>query len=113
MKERCVYLRVHLPRWGLERVVETDREDLVLALVDLATWDGSTTRLDRLVGRGSLRMRLVVGDHVSELKLYFLRQVKTYPKSIGVRAHVKVKVALVGICHALTRELDTTADVEP
>lgn len=37
-------------RWGLERVVETDREDLVLALVDLATWDGCTTRLDRLVG---------------------------------------------------------------
>ena len=100
-------------RSALERVVEADGEDLILAGVDLATRECDAKGRLSSVGTDGLLVIAVAGDHIGEVQLGFLREVQADAETVGSGAHVEVDVALISIAHPLARDLHTAADVEP
>ena len=62
----------------LERVVEADREDLILARVDLLRRERDAKGGLRSVRLDLLRVILVGRDHIGQVELDLLRQVKPY-----------------------------------
>ena len=66
------------PYSSLERVVETDREDLILARIDLLRRERDAKGRLRSVRLDLLRVILVGRDHIGQVELDLLRQVKPY-----------------------------------
>ena len=66
------------PHPSLERVVETEREDLILARVDLLRRERDAEGGLRSVRLDLLRVILVGRDHIGQVELDLLRQVKPY-----------------------------------
>ena len=62
----------------LERIVETNREDLILARIDFLRRERDAKGRLRSVRLDLLRVILVGRDHIGQVELNLLRQVKPY-----------------------------------